>query len=198
MLQHLRREFTIFFFNWYSLLTLLLHSLFVFPKTIISSCSISSFCFVIVKSLSCVWLFVTPWTVAHQAPPSMEFSRQRVLEWVAISLSLKQNFGIDWINLYYFQLSLSKLREMVKDRKARNVAVHGVTKSQLWLSDWTTTPESLASALHHYSLWDAHQLFIFKPIIYETTRNPLSSNILHNYFFLIHYIHQYFFFFARL
>ena len=29
-----------------------------------------------VKSLSCVWLFVTPWTVAYQAPPSMEFSRQ--------------------------------------------------------------------------------------------------------------------------
>ena len=30
----------------------------------------------VVKSLSCVWLFVTPWTVAHQIPPSMEFSRQ--------------------------------------------------------------------------------------------------------------------------
>ena len=29
-----------------------------------------------VKSLSRVWIFVTPWTVAHQAPPSMEFSRQ--------------------------------------------------------------------------------------------------------------------------
>ena len=28
------------------------------------------------KSLSHVRLFVTPWTVAHQAPPSMEFSRQ--------------------------------------------------------------------------------------------------------------------------
>ena len=28
------------------------------------------------KSLSYVWLFVTPWTVGHQAPPSMEFSRQ--------------------------------------------------------------------------------------------------------------------------
>ena len=27
-------------------------------------------------SLSCVWLFATPWTVAHQAPLSMEFSRQ--------------------------------------------------------------------------------------------------------------------------
>ena len=29
-----------------------------------------------VKSLSCVRLFTTPWTVAHQAPTSMEFSRQ--------------------------------------------------------------------------------------------------------------------------
>ena len=28
------------------------------------------------KSLSCVRLFVTPWTVAYQAPQSVEFSRQ--------------------------------------------------------------------------------------------------------------------------
>ena len=28
------------------------------------------------QSLSCVRLFVTPWTTAHQAPLSMEFSRQ--------------------------------------------------------------------------------------------------------------------------
>ena len=29
-----------------------------------------------VKLLSCLWLFATLWTVAHQAPPSMGFSRQ--------------------------------------------------------------------------------------------------------------------------
>ena len=29
-----------------------------------------------VKSLSCVQVFVTPWTVAYQAFPSMGFSRQ--------------------------------------------------------------------------------------------------------------------------
>ena len=29
-----------------------------------------------VKSLSRVWFFATPWTVAHQASPSMGFSRQ--------------------------------------------------------------------------------------------------------------------------
>ena len=28
------------------------------------------------KSLSCVRLFATAWTVAHQTPPSMGFSRQ--------------------------------------------------------------------------------------------------------------------------
>ena len=32
--------------------------------------------YVKVKLLSCVQLFVTPWTVAHRAPPSMGFSRQ--------------------------------------------------------------------------------------------------------------------------
>ena len=36
-------------------------------------------------------------------------------------------------------MSLSKLQEVVKDREAWHVAVHGVTKSQTRLSDWTTT-----------------------------------------------------------
>ena len=35
-------------------------------------------------------------------------------------------------------MSLSKLQEMVKDREVWCAAVHGVTKSQTWLSDWTT------------------------------------------------------------
>ena len=40
--------------------------------------------------LSCfsqVQLFVSPWTVAHQAPLSMGFSQARILEWIAIPFS---------------------------------------------------------------------------------------------------------------
>ena len=36
-------------------------------------------------------------------------------------------------------MSLSKLREMVKDREGRCAAVHNTAKSRTWLSDWTTT-----------------------------------------------------------
>ena len=38
-----------------------------------------------VKSLSRVQLFVTPWTAAYQAPPSMGFSRQEY--WSGVPLS---------------------------------------------------------------------------------------------------------------
>ena len=34
-------------------------------------------------------------------------------------------------------MSLSEFREMVLDREAWHAAIHGVTKSWTWLSDWT-------------------------------------------------------------
>ena len=39
-------------------------------------CPLDEVVVVVVHLLSCVWLFATTWAVAHQAPLSMDFSRQ--------------------------------------------------------------------------------------------------------------------------
>ena len=76
---------------------------------LLQRCNISSFtsCFtylrlwpflnVKVNSLSRVWLFVTPWTVTCQAPPSMGFSRQEY--WVGCHCLLQGIFPTQGSNL---------------------------------------------------------------------------------------------------
>ena len=46
---------------------------------------------VCVQALSRVRLFVTPWTVAHQAPLTMGILQARILEWVAMPSSRKSS-----------------------------------------------------------------------------------------------------------
>ena len=56
-----------------------------------SQTQLSDFCCLLVKSLSCVWLFETSWIVACQAPSVRGIFQARILEWVAISFSRRSS-----------------------------------------------------------------------------------------------------------
>ena len=78
-------------------------------------------------------------------------------------------------------MSLSKLQEMVKDRKARQAAVHGVRKSWTWLSNWTTTNINYVQMYHQQlrvhspgSVTVTTEMFL--NIFITPKRNPLPVN----------------------
>ena len=52
-------------------------------------------------------------------------------------------------------MSLSELWEMVMNREAWHAAIHGVTKSRAWLSDWTELILQPASETEHYGNFEA-------------------------------------------
>ena len=61
-----------------------------------------------VRSLSRVRLFATPWTAAHQAPPSMGFSRQEYWSGVQYSFLIK-GLSIVLFSLYFSAIFFLKV-----------------------------------------------------------------------------------------
>ena len=49
-------------------------------------------------------------------------------------------------------MSLSKLREIAKDKEAWHAVIHGVTKSRTRLSDWTTTTRNTLRLLDYMNI----------------------------------------------
>ena len=50
-------------------------------------------------------------------------------------------------------VSLSELRELVMDREVWRAAIHGVTKSQTQLSDWSELNWDIFKGLKFHSQW---------------------------------------------
>ena len=63
-----------------------------------------------VKSLSCVQLLTTPWTAAHQAPPSMGFSRQEY--WSGVPLPSPELILAALIIFLWASVMLSRLNSV--------------------------------------------------------------------------------------
>ena len=100
------------------------------------------------QSLSHVQLFVTPWTVAHQAPLSMEFSRQEYWSgWPVPSpgdLSEPEiRHGSPALQVFFFFFFFFKPSEppenrsikIVKLRKICPIIARPLVSVELWLPD---------------------------------------------------------------
>ena len=66
-------------------------------------------------------------------------------------------------------MSLSKLRELVMVRQAWRAAVHGVTKSWTWLSDWTELNVHLGNITYFYIFFElfnySMNIYLFLPCL---------------------------------
>ena len=121
-----------------------------------------------VKSLSRVRLFVTPWTAAYQAPPSMGFSRQEYWSGVLLPSPSKSIVELLWI--LSLSLSLSDVFSLGQDQH----------RMILCPSQWTAT----IMLLSHYCdvnfdhlVNEAPTRFLHCKLTFRLGKYPVSHHI---------------------
>ena len=100
---------------------------------VVSMCMLSHF--------SCVWLFATLWTVAHQAPPSMGFSKQEY--WSGLPFPSPKKgpgsvLGFRKQNLATFTVRTGI--ERMCSRKKRQNSISGRNHGASWVLDLSSEP----------------------------------------------------------
>ena len=83
-----------------------------------------------VKSLSCIWLLVTPWTAAHQAPPSMGFSRQEY--WSGVPFYMWNIAKVKLIEIEHRKLVA---RDWEQEEIHKSVQTFGCRVNNVWGSN---------------------------------------------------------------
>ena len=122
--------------------------------TQLKGCVHAHFVCVHAQSLSGVWLFATPWTVAYQAPSVHRVSQARILEWAAISISRGSSQSRDWT-------CVSCIGRGILDHWATWEALKAIVGQQQ-LYQWVSSTRALSSHLFGSpQCWRCQKLNIF-------------------------------------
>ena len=89
--------------------------------------------------ISCFWLFATPWTVAHQPPLSMEFSRQEY--WNGLPFPPSEDLPTPRIKPSYFW-------EQPQCRRCKRWGFDPWVGKILWRREWQPIPVFLPGKFH--------------------------------------------------
>ena len=105
------------------------------------------------KSLRSVWLLATPWTAAHQVPPSMGFSRQEY--WSGLPLP-SQMTNLD---------SILKNRDITLPIKVKAMSIqsYGFSSSHVWI--WE---------LDYKKSWELRNWCFWTVVLEKTLESPLD------------------------
>ena len=149
-----------------------------------------------VKSLSCVQLFGTQWTVAYQATPSMGLTlHARILEWVAISFSRGSSQPKDQTQVFHIAgrfFILWAIREDLVMAKVQLNSVNGRMRSYVWFSAISVLclqEGRLSSSAHRDSLrsftqpltWESESLSSLTPFLSSLCSVVLGATSQHHY-----------------
>ena len=120
-----------------------------------------------VKSLSHVWLLATPWTAAHQAPPSMGFSRQEY--WSGLPLpspNARPTCGQNYEPRFFFVFSVFLIFSppfsylgfpggSIGKGTAwmQEIGVQALGQEDAWRRKWQSTPVLLPGESHAQRTW---------------------------------------------
>ena len=99
-----------------------------------------------VKSFSCIRLFATPWTVAHQVPPSMGFSRQEY--WSGLPFPPPGDLPNPWIEPRSPTLQADALISEPPGKQCGRPAFDPWVRKSPWRREWLTTPVFLPEESH--------------------------------------------------
>ena len=100
------------------------------------------------QTLSCIWLFETPWTVAHQAPLSMGNLQARILEWVPMPSSRGSSQPRDWTQVSHIAGRFFTIRTTREIQEYSEILLN---HKKEWNSP---TCDNLDELQRYYAKWD--------------------------------------------